>query len=475
MAVVKLVPSQMGPVSDYSTRAARDGPLWLLIKDIGVLATALPYLPLVFFPIRKQSANQDGRSRFAALRDNAIQALLLLVELVLLILLVPALVILPGLLFIVVFGACVLVIQLIAWPSQGPRIVESTVSQDDGLQPQRYQGERWVFINGICTGRSGLQENVNRISLLFRRKVQGIHNQSYGMIGDFVECLLQRCLSYSTMDVRVAVEVVKGHLLDREVKKVVLLAHSQGGIIASMVVDRVLMELSAEGVGKLEIYTFGSAASHFHAPPINTTGLPYADTDPAPVIRHIEHYANEYDMVPRWGVLYAIKNLLDNRYAGNVYVRVGATGHMFVDHYLDPIFFSLPGKTVGVGHLGALQNGTGGKKNAQANGQDVEEGDVEEADCFLNTLVDVEEGVEESRASRVKGKSLVKAKNMGQVRAVPVPVINGINGHAGNGTVNGVLEEPDSELAAILGDNRGKTVKDLSRLWKYLGGGEPED
>lgn len=53
------------------------------------------------------------------------------------------------------------------------------------------------------------------------------------------------------MDVRVAFEVLKEHLIDDEVGKVVLVAHSQGGIIASMVVDALLTELPGITMGKL--------------------------------------------------------------------------------------------------------------------------------------------------------------------------------------------------------------------------------
>ncbi|KAL8935801.1 MAG: hypothetical protein Q9216_005253 [Gyalolechia sp. 2 TL-2023] len=460
----------MGPVTDYSDRALTTGPLWLLIKDIGVLATALPYLPLVFFPFKTKSDKEDGHSRWASVRDIAVQALLFLVELILLILSIPALVSLPAILFIVFVLASVLVVRLIAWPTQGPRIIESTVDQDTSTQSEQRADERWVFINGICTGRSGLQKNVNRISLLFGRKVLGLHNQSYGIFGDIIECLLQRCLSYNTTDVRIAIEIVKEHLVDQEVRKVVLLAHSQGGIIASMVVDHLLTELSGECMSKLEIYTFGSAASHFHSPPTNTTTLiPNIFVESSPCIRYIEHYANEYDMVPRWGVLYAIKSLLTNRYAGNVYVRMGATGHMFVDHYLNPIF-PLPNQT---------RSKTSPATNTkQVNGHRTKDEEIEDADCCLNALVDVDVSVEQRRAQKPR-KRLAQVKNTGHTRAgTTAPMTNGVNGHMVNGTygsVNGVHGDEDDNLMMIAEGNRGKTLKELSRLWKYLGGAEPED
>lgn len=43
-------------------------------------------------------------------------------------------------------------------------------------------------------------------------------------------------------------------------------------------------------------------------------------------------------MVPRWGVLYSIKHILNNRYAGRVFIHLGASGHLFIQHYLDTLF-----------------------------------------------------------------------------------------------------------------------------------------
>ncbi|KAL9024242.1 MAG: hypothetical protein Q9196_006659 [Gyalolechia fulgens] len=469
MTNIRFIPPQRGPVTDYSDRALTTGPLWLLIKDIRVLTAALPYLPLLFFPFKPKSEKQANHSRLASYRDTVVQALLCLIELALLILFIPALISLPGMLFIVALFACILIIRLVAWPTQGPRIAESTVHQGTPPMLQRRPDERWLFINGICTGRSGLQQNVDRISLLFGRKVLGIHNQSYGIIGDIVECLLQRCLSYSTMDVRVANEVIKQHLVDPLVQKVVLLAHSQGGIIASMVVDHLLTELSGECIGKLEIYTFGSAASHFHSPPTSTTTpLPGTSVEFAPCIPYIEHYANEYDMIPRWGVLYAIKNLVFNRYAGKVYVRMGATGHMFVDHYLDPIF-PLPKPA-------RLEPGPA-MNTRQVGGHRTEAAEIEDADGFLNALVDVDADLEQRRAQKPR-KRLVQAKSARQAHAHPASMVNEAGGnaiHATHGSVDGVHRDADDDLMTFVDGNAGKTVKELSRLWKYLGGADPDD
>lgn len=250
MANVLFIPPQMGPITKYAGRYIRSGPLWLMFKDLCILITVLPYLPLMFFPMGTTDKREKGL-RFQSIRDSVIQLVLSVLELVLSILFLPALVSLPGILFLALAIACILLIGLLAWPTQGSRVVEATIDERTLRRSQQHPGERWVFVNGVCTGSSGLQQNIDRLSLLFGRKVLGIHNQSYGLISDLLECIVQRCLSYSTEDVRVACEVLRGYLVDEEVKKVVLVAHSQGGIILSMVVDYLLAELSGEMMGKL--------------------------------------------------------------------------------------------------------------------------------------------------------------------------------------------------------------------------------
>jgi putative lipase involved disintegration of autophagic bodies len=74
---------------------------------------------------------------------------------------------------------------------------------------------------------------------------------SYGLIADLLECILQRCLSYYTKDCRIAYGYVKACLADPSVTKVVLIGHSQGGIIASTVLDKLFGELPTATITKL--------------------------------------------------------------------------------------------------------------------------------------------------------------------------------------------------------------------------------
>ena len=73
----------------------------------------------------------------------------------------------------------------------------------------------------------------------------------YGLIADLMECLFQRCLGFKTMDVRVAYDYIKACLLDPTISKVVLIAHSQGGIVASLALDSLFVDLPLEAMSKL--------------------------------------------------------------------------------------------------------------------------------------------------------------------------------------------------------------------------------
>jgi hypothetical protein len=208
--------------------------------------------------------------------------------------------------------------------------------------------------------------NLKIISRIFQRPVQGIHNKTYGILFDLIECTVQRTFGYPTLDIRLAYETVSALVAEAEVTKVVLFAHSQGGIESSLVLDWLFATMPPDQVAKLEVYTFGNAANHFNSP---------LKKDGTRVIQHIEHYGNTSEMVARCGVMFfrgvgsmlaraangggkAVKRScrmrlwraktaadtttmaqLRDRFVGKLFLR-DAFGHMLNQHYLRNMFES---------------------------------------------------------------------------------------------------------------------------------------
>ncbi|KAK1863868.1 hypothetical protein I4F81_006422 [Pyropia yezoensis] len=156
--------------------------------------------------------------------------------------------------------------------------------------------ETWLFVNGIVETRAMARATAERVSALTGRNVTVMYNGSLGMGMDMAECLLGRTLDTSSrpsedLANRVQEQLALGRL-------VVLLGHSQGGIIVSNAV-RMLVARAAgdagvlESLRRLEVYTFASAADEMRsAVTADGTLAPYA-----------EHFCAEWDAVSRMGSL----------------------------------------------------------------------------------------------------------------------------------------------------------------------------
>lgn len=62
-------------------------------------------------------------------------------------------------------------------------------------------------VNGVATSSSGLQAILDYLHREFGRAVIGVHNRTFGIWFDLIECMVQRDLSWPTTDVRVGYEV----------------------------------------------------------------------------------------------------------------------------------------------------------------------------------------------------------------------------------------------------------------------------
>ncbi len=163
-------------------------------------------------------------------------------------------------------------------------------------------------------------------------------------------------------------------------------------------------------------------------------------------------------MVPRWGVLHNTTEVLDNRYAGTIFVRMDTTGHMFNQHYMDTMF-PRPIDSV----------------------PDQEDPDPIQIilDNFLDKVVDVDEKTARKReAIAIRNMGLMRQESgieFGDGQAVPVGLlVNNTQQNSNDDEMGiGFVDAGENAVLGLGREARGKTVRELSRLWTYLGGASP--
>lgn len=388
-------------------------PLLLCLADIRLFFALAGTLPGIFTPLTQWRAGalDELYPSVSNIYCLLLHAFLLLFQ-SLFLLSLPFLIALPVWLVGAYFAAIYGVTAAVAFLLNGrENVLHSTV--DLGEDAKHREGECWIFVNGVSVGRHWLQSNLDLLALTFRRPVTGVHNRTYGIVFDLLQCVLERDFLYATTDVRRSYVTIKASLLDPKNKKVILLLHSQGGLEGGMILDWLLGEGTAcpfsipptlskryavfviavcvglvltesylvprDVLQKLEIYTFGSAANHFNNPfphtvtsSHNPSSLPHTPSSGI----HIEHFAHTQDFVARWGVLHFSSAAFPNRYAGRVFVRQGA-GHLMNMHYLGGLFPLVGGRVreedgdgwSGVSVLGGEGEGMLGVENESERGR----------------------------------------------------------------------------------------------------------
>jgi hypothetical protein len=241
-----------------------------------------------------------------------------------------------------------------------------------------FPDEHWFFINGILTNPDVARINSACLAHLFHRPLTVIQNATCSGAVDLFECMIGKGLHLCgrrtmTEPAFHATTAILEAINREHVRRVVVVAHSQGTIILSNVLetigealrderavaeepkwhafaDRLMGEIRTESrkmlrnslahalfeftrnrsarveerLRKLELYTFANCADRMrHVLPEDA--LPY-----------IENFANEYDWVARLGVL---SPLLGGEGAtvqidGDLYLQPGEWGHLLNEHYL---------------------------------------------------------------------------------------------------------------------------------------------
>lgn len=188
-------------------------------------------------------------------------------------------------------------------------------------------------------------------------------------------------------------------------------------------------------------------------------------------------------MVTRWGALFSAKSILQNRFCGHIFINEGASGHMLNQHYLSDMF-PLHHKRAGSGH----RQGT--SSDSKHHGMP-----------FLDRIVNLDTATVTQRDSDAKHQLAVMRydsqteydDHSHQAHEAHVGDVHHIQSQAehvemmlklGEGTrltsadLSGaegsrisIVKRHEIEEARLY---KGKTVRQLSRLWRYLNGGDPD-
>jgi len=189
-----------------------------------------------------------------------------------------------------------------------------------------FENEVWFFVNGIATNKALLELNGDYLRKLFRRSIELINNPTDGIIIDLIECIFGRTYDMVTEPAQYTLKRIESSLKSERYDKVILIGHSQGGIILSNVVKELVNTYSNNDIlTKLEVYTFASAADEMKA----DENLSKKHNRLVP---YIEHYANTMDFVAKMGICQRLDksgDIMD----GELYT-LRKKGHLLNAHYL---------------------------------------------------------------------------------------------------------------------------------------------
>ncbi len=227
-----------------------------------------------------------------------------------------------------------------------------------------FPAEAWFFINGIMTDDAVAQVNAALLAELFHRPITLIQNSTSSLLADLLQCALDKAGWRITEPVTKTLPAIYDALKRPDKTRVVVIAHSQGTIIAAAVLHllkRLTQPSARRGLapvaayappefiypddaplvlsdfaplteyefGKLEIYCFATCANvmtHYRPAAPGRQALP-----------HLEHFGNEHDIVARLGMQAPHAAERGIQIDGARFVRAGAWGHLLSEHYLYPL------------------------------------------------------------------------------------------------------------------------------------------
>lgn len=165
---------------------------------------------------------------------------------------------------------------------------------------------------------------------MFGRPMMCVCMPTWGMPFDMICMMMQRCMTMPSQVRRNLYAQMRTALLDDSMMRCVVMCHNDSAVLVSQAVSQLCCDLPAEKMRKLEIYTFGAAASEFILPAgesMMESSPMHPSTDMMEAERkgvHVEHFAMMNDPFAQMGVLQSVRQNMDGRYCGGVFVMNAA-------------------------------------------------------------------------------------------------------------------------------------------------------
>jgi hypothetical protein len=191
----------------------------------------------------------------------------------------------------------------------------------DNNLPEKFEREKWFFINGIVTNEDLATSNAKYLALLFHRPITVLHNPTNGIGLDILQSAMGKFGHNNVQFAHYVIPTIRKALAEKE--KVVIISHSQGTLITSTILDLLIQEKNPY-LGKLEIYAFANCAEEMsHQPIANQTQKPW-----------IESFSNEHDVVAKLGAMHPYRNERGIIIDGEHFIKKDGWGHFLNIHYL---------------------------------------------------------------------------------------------------------------------------------------------
>ena len=211
-------------------------------------------------------------------------------------------------------------------PSWLPKPLKHIIFRGDSrLIPsklQRMNKKYFIFVNGILTPESLIEVNRKFLEDIFYEPFDILHNASDSLPVDLIESAIGKQYTKLSEPGYVLFTALARKILDPNVDKVVVIAHSQGTIITSNVLkalaDCGINHNQKEHLKKLEIYMVANCSSD----------TKYIDQDNQ--LPYIENISNRGDFVPYLGSLSRLNFPIDGKH-----IISEKKGHMFNKSYFN--------------------------------------------------------------------------------------------------------------------------------------------